>query len=318
MYLFSGEEDFLIDETVDALIDAAVEREARSFDLDILHGSDVDGSEIAVRASAYPLAGKWRVVVVREFEKAANKDALIPYLENPSGSTILVIIASRRDDRLKIFKVLKDKSVILECKPLYEDKIPSWIDRRIEQKGKKASPEACQLIQSRVGTSLRGIQNEIDKIFTFVAGRNNVEVEDVAAVVGISRQYNVFELQRAVGQHRVEKALEILGRMLEEGEQPTGIIVTLSRFFQKLWVYPDLRATAASDSQLAASIGVNPYFLRDYAEAARHYSPARVEQILSSLLEADIKIKTSAGTHETIMTMLLYEIMKLDSSMEPA
>ena len=240
IYLFYGEEDFLIDETLQVLIDKAVEPSARSFNLDIVHGSDVDAKDIISLASAFPMMAEYRVVVVKDFDKLANTESLIPFIENALPSTLLVLILEKPDFRLKVFKALEKYAAIVEFKRIYENKIPGWIENQISKLGKEASSDACLLIQSNVGNSIREIKNEIDKLFIYIGDKKFIEIDDVNAVVGISKRYNIFELQKAIGRKDIASAQEILERMLEAGEYPVSMIVMLTKYFQKLWIIWDI------------------------------------------------------------------------------
>src|SRR5258707_279654 len=160
IYLFYGEEDLLIEETLQLLIESAVDERSRTFNLDVLYGSETDSSRIAALALSYPMMAERRVVVVREFDKLSNKDTLLSYILKPSVTTSLVLIASKPDFRLKFYKAAKEQGTAIEFKPLYESNIPQWINKRVERLGKSISPEGCQLMLSYVGRSLREIQNE--------------------------------------------------------------------------------------------------------------------------------------------------------------
>jgi len=143
VYLFYGEEDLLIDEVVGLILDHAIEETTKSFNLDTVHGCDVSGEDIVRMASSFPMMGEKRVVVVREFEKTVNRDVLLPYIEHPSPSTVLVLIATKPDFRNKVFKALKDLARVGEFRQLYENEIPAWVGKRVQRMGKTILPEAA-------------------------------------------------------------------------------------------------------------------------------------------------------------------------------
>src|ERR1051326_930775 len=210
LYLFYGEEDFLIEQAVNLLIGEAVEESTRSFNLDVVYGGETDARRIVSLASAFPMMADRRVVVVRDFEKTSNRDSLEPYVDRPSPSTSLALVGSKPDMRLKLYKSIREHGVVIEMKQLYDNEIPGWIKRRVAELGKDISLEACQLMQLYVGRSLREIQNEIDKLFVYVGDQKKVGVEHVNKVVGVTRQYSVFELQKAIGQQNMARSQEIL------------------------------------------------------------------------------------------------------------
>jgi len=225
-------------------------------------------------------------------------------------STILVFVTAKADMRLRIYKAFQDKGVAAEFRQLYDNQIPDWIQRRIRRMKRAITPEASQLLQAHVGTSLRDIQNELDKLLVYVGEKRTVELEDVAAVVGVSRSFNVFELQRAIAQGDAGRAMEILQRMLDAGESPIGIVLMLTRFFQKVWVVPALRKRARSDGEIASALQVNPYYVREYLAASRRFPPGRFSDVFGALLEADTKLKSTQEDHRIIMTTLLYGLLK--------
>jgi DNA polymerase-3 subunit delta len=314
LYLFCGEEDFLIDEIVDILMEEALDESTRSFNLDVLYGSDVDAKNIVSIASSFPMMSERRIVVVREFDKTSNKDILTSYVEHPSPSTSLALISSRPDFRQKIYKSLKEHATVGEFKQLYENEIPQWINKRIRVMGKSANMEACQLIQNYVGRSLREIQNEIEKMFIYVGEKKILDVEDVHRVVGLSRQHNIFELQNALGAQNIGRALEILQNLLQSGESPVGMIVMLTRYFQKLWLAQELLAKNIAEGQIASALGTSPFFAKEYVAAARKFPTNRLTQCFAALLEADEMLKSSRMENSIIMTLLIHKLVRGERS----
>lgn len=313
VYLFFGEEDFLIEQTVDLLIKQALDETAKSFNLDIVQGSDVDAKDIVSLASAYPMMSERRVVVVREIDRLADKEPLIPFIENPSPTTLFVLISEKADFRLKFYKSLQTHAVVVRFNQLYEDKIPMWIENRIVKLGKKITSEACQLLQSHVGRSLREIQNEIDKLFIYIGDKKLIDVDDVNAVVGTSKRYNIFELQKAIGKKDIATAQEIMERMMDAGEYPVSMIVMLTKYFQKLWLIPEVNRKGLSEYQLASMLGIKQYFLKEYIEAARNYSSIQITKCFATLLEADETLKSSGRDEKLIMTLMVYKLINSNS-----
>ena len=314
LYLFYGLEDFLIDEAVTTLIENAVSPASQSFNLDVVYGGEVDVQDVVALASAFPMMSDHRVVIVRDAEKLATSEAsrelLLRYLEKPVQSTILVFVASKADMRLRVFKAFQDGGVSAEFRPLYDNQIPEWIRRRMNRLKRAITPEASQLLQAHVGTSLREILNEIDKLLVYVGEKRTIELEDVAAVVGVSRSFNAYELQKALSYGDAVRAMEILQHLLDAGDSPIGIIVTLTRFFQKVWVIPALRRKAHSDYELASALQVSPYYVREYVAAADRFLPGQVKSAFQALLEADTRLKSTQEDPRIVMTTLLYQLLK--------
>jgi DNA polymerase-3 subunit delta len=203
IYLFYGEEDFLIDEGVQAISEHALDPGMKSFNLDVMDGSKVDAKDVVAHASSFPMMGPRRIVIVREFEKLvvaeSAKEIVTAYVNRPLESTCLVLVSLDPDFRRRPFTDLKKKATLVECKPLYDQQVPGWVADRIKRLGKEANADACRLIHAYVGNSLRSLQNEIDKLLIFVGDRKEITSEDVATVVGASKGYTIFELQNAIG-----------------------------------------------------------------------------------------------------------------------
>ena len=264
IYLFHGEEDLMIDEGVELIIDTALDEGSRGFNLDVVYGSKVDVKDVVGHATSFPMMGKKRVVVVKEFEKLVGtdteKEIFSAYVNKPLESTILVLVSLEPDFRKKPFTDLKKRAELVECKPLYDDQVPAWIADRIRHQGREANVEVCRLIQAYVGNSLRSLQNELDKLYVFMGDRKKIALEDITAVVGATKGFTIFELQNAIGRKDPKDAIKILERMLEAGQSPQMIIVMLTRFFTQLWKLMDMRSGRLPESDIAREIGVSPYF----------------------------------------------------------
>ncbi len=312
LYLFYGEEDLLVNEAVDLLIRNAIDDATRQFNLDILYGSEIGAAELVSLAATFPMMSERRVIVVREFDKLPGRDALLPYIERPSPTTSLVLTALRPDFRVKIFKVLAEKATTVEFGRLYDNEILQWITRRVESLGKNVSPEAAELIPAYVGRSLREIQNEIDKLVIYVGGKRSISVGDVNAVVGMSKQFNIFELQNAIGSHNPARAHEILEHMLDAGEGATGMVIMLAKYFQKLWLIQDCLERKVPKQEIAAALRLSPkqlYFLENELRVAKAISRHEIEESFRALAQADERLKTSGGEEKMVMTLLLHQIL---------
>ena len=311
IYLLYGDEDFLIEETTDALISNALDEGTKSFNLDIVYGGEIAAKDIISFAASFPMMAERRVVIVREIERLTTKDGLLPYLEMPNLSTVLVFIASDPDFRQKFYKTAKENVTTVEFKSLYENEIPQWISERVEKLGKRITPEASQLMSGQVRRSLREIQNEIDKLFLFVEDKKVIDDDDVNSIVGISKQFNIFELQKAVGQKNLKRSIEIMERMLEVGESPIGIVVMLTKYFQKLWLVQELKPKMTSEYQLAGTLKISSYFIKEYVQASSRFTSAEIEHSFESLLETDEALKLSADP-KLSLTLMLYKCLNAE------
>jgi len=308
-YLFYGEEDLLADEAVEMIIEAALTEGERGFNLDVVYGGDADARNVVSHAAAFPMMAERRVVVVREFDRLSNRELLSPYIEKPSPTTCLILRAEKPDFRKKPYVAARKHAQVLEFRPLYENQVPAWIASRVKKEKKEISVEACKLLASYIGTSLREIQREIEKLLIYSGDRKSIEASDVMDVVGISREYNVFELQKAIGAREVERAVSILERMLMAGESATSIIVMLTRFYTFLWRIHDMGRRGVPNQEQSSELGIfKPNHLKEYQDAASKFSPSQIEAAFEHLAVTDFALKSSGGTPQLLMHLMLLKL----------
>lgn len=320
IYLFYGEEDFLIDECVQAIIEKALDPDMKGFNLDVVYGSKVEAKDVIAHAASFPMTSERRVVVVKEFEKLVSsetaKEIVTDYINRPLESTCLALISLEPDFRKKPFTDLKKKAELIECKPLWDNEVPSWVANRVHKLGKEVNPEACRLLHAYVGNSLRSLQNEIDKLFIFVGEKKQIAPEDVTTVVGATKGYTIFELQNAIGRKDTKEAVKILEKMLEGGQSPQMIIVMLTRFFNQLWKMTDLKLKRRGDADVAKEIGVSPYFLKQYIEFSSHFTLDQIERNFKALLDADTILKTSSRDSHLVLDLLIITLVSASHETE--
>lgn len=310
LYLFFGPEDFLISEATEKIIARVLSDEQRSFNLDVLYGSDVDAQHVVSVALSYPVTAERRVVVVREFDKLSGRELLGKYAESPPATTVLVLISAKTDFRKKPFSTLQKKAILVEFPALRESELFGWVMKRVKSQGRTIDPDACRLFASHVGDALREAQHELDKVYLYAGDRSTITVDDVSAVVGVTRDFNVFELQRAIGGRNVARATEILHRMLEAGESPTVIIIMLTRYFAALWKLTDARRRRASEGQLASEAGVHPRFVQEYLNALDVFGLADVERAFTILAATDEQLKSTTADPVLLMQVMVVNLMK--------
>jgi DNA polymerase III subunit delta len=309
VYFFYGEEEFLMQEAVDALLASAVEPQTRAFNCDILNGEDVEGKDIAAIALSFPMMSDRRIVVVKDFDRAGEIDPIERYIEQPVSTTILVLTVASPDMRKKPYPSLKKNTACYEFRRFYDNEIPPWIQERARKLHRSIAPDAAEMLNAYVGNSLRELANQIEKLLIAIGSRTKIEIKDVEAVVGISKEYSVFELAKAVGEKNAPRAYAITERMIECGEPPVFIVVMLVRHFGILWKLSELARTIRSESELARAVRVSPYFLKEYLAQLRRYPLRAIEDAFLALVKADEKLKSSSGDHKIILDVMLAEIM---------
>jgi DNA polymerase-3 subunit delta len=304
VYFFYGEEDFLIDEAVDSLIAGVLPEESRSFNLDVFYGNEVEARDVVAHANSFPMMAERRVVIVREYERLDDSETIESYVENPASSTVLVLVSKKSDAGIR------GKATTVEFRRLYDSELPAWIAERVSHYGKQVSRDASELLILNVGGSLRTLDSEIEKIAVYVGEKKNIDGEDVAAVVGVSKGYNVYELTKAVGDRNLKRSLEILERMMDFGEYPPLMVAALTKHFMTLLKLAEGRKRNMSESEIAASIRLSPRRVGEYMSQLRRYSPADLEKSFVPLARADEKLKFSSEDPRSVMTVLLHELIR--------
>lgn len=238
---------------------------------------------------------------------------VLSYLENPLQSTILVFCYKygKFDKRKKTYKAIEKNGVIVESTPLYDSKVPGWIEDFVAEKGYKISQQATFMLAEYLGNDLSKIANELEKLMLNVASGQEISLKLVQDNIGISREYNVFELQTALSKKDVFKANQIIN-YFEANPRSNPIVLVLgnlNNFFSKVLLYH--YAKDRSPQNLARELGVNPYFIKDYEQAARSYGYVKTMQIISYLRECDVKSKgvDSNTDHGGLMKELLFKIL---------
>jgi DNA polymerase-3 subunit delta len=213
------------------------------------------------------------------------------------------------DRRKKPFHSIRKTFPVLECKPLYEDQAPRWVETRARTSGKTIDQEAVRLLVAHVGTSLRALDGELAKLVIFAGAREAISADDVAAVVGVSREFSVFELQRVLGTGDTARAVSILEHLLDGGESPTFLLVMLTSYFVALWKVHELRRKEAPRGSIAAEIRVSPYFLQEYLAGAQRFPAPEIEEALCRLAEADAALKTTQADPRQVLHTLLARLL---------
>ncbi|WP_261382200.1 DNA polymerase III subunit delta [Mucilaginibacter achroorhodeus] len=320
LYLLHGEEPYYID-----LIGNYIERNVLSdaekgFNQTILYGKDTDVMTAINAAKRYPMMSDYQVVIVKEAQdmkwgrddddkKSINP--LLAYLEAPLPSTILVFCYKygKFDKRKKTFKAIEKNGLVFESAGLYDNKIPGWIEEYSNDKKYKIAPQASAILAEYLGNDLSKIANELDKLMLNIPRGQEISLKEVQDNIGISKEYNVFELQSALIKKDAYKANQIVN-YFEANPKANPIVLVLgnlNNFFSKVLAYHYVRDKANA----AKELGVSPYFLKDYEQAARGYNLAKTFQVISCLREYDLKSKglDSNTDHGGLMKELVYKIM---------
>jgi DNA polymerase-3 subunit delta len=294
IYFLMGEEPYYID-IISGYIEQNVLDEAeKDFNQTVLYGLDTDIDNVINTARRYPMMSEHQVVIVKEAQNINEIEKLALYAEAPLKSTILVINYKYKklDKRKKFFAAIAKNAVVFESKKLYDNEIPDWITGYLKETGKGIQPESAVLISEYLGNDLGKIVKELEKLrITIPADEKVINTLHIEKNIGISRDYNNFELQNALISKDVLKANRIVNYF---GKNPKNnpmalTLATLYYFFSRVLLYHEL--ADKSKSSVAAALKINPYFVQDYQRAAKNYSFIKLKQIMTLLREYDLKSK---------------------------
>ncbi|MDB5131344.1 MAG: polymerase subunit delta [Mucilaginibacter sp.] len=322
VYLLHGEEPYYIDLVSNYVEHQLLPDAEKGFNRTVLYGKDTDIMTVLGAAKRYPMMADYQVVLVKEAQdmKWGNDDTdkkninpLLNYLENPLPSTILVFCYKygKFDKRKKTYKAIEKNGLIFESAPLYDSKVPGWIEGFIAEKGYKINQQASLMLAEYLGNDLSKTANELEKLMLNVTAGQEITLKHIHDNIGISKEYNVFELQAALGKKDVFKANQIIN-YFEANPKTNPIILVLGNlntFFSKVLAYHYTQDK--SQQNLARQLGVNPYFVKDYEQAARSYNYGKTMQIISYLREYDVKSKgvDSNTGHGGLMKELVFKIL---------
>ena len=292
IYFLTGDEPYFIDMISDTIENEALDEADRAFNQIVLYGRDVDVETIANHARSFPMMGDRMVVIVKEAQDVKDLENFEAYLDSIPVTTLLVFAYKYKkfDKRKTLARKIDKKGVWFESKKLYDSNIPSWIQNYLKAEGYSITPKATQMLADFLGTDLHKIANELKKLTIALPKNKSIDDEDVERNIGISKDYNGFELQNAIGNRDVLKANRIVNHFGESKDNPLLVTaINLYSYFTKILKVH--LTTDKSQGNLASVLGVAPYFVKDYLTAARNYSPQICIRNISVLREFDMKSK---------------------------
>lgn len=295
VYFLMGEEDYYIGRISDYIMDTVLTETEKEFNLTLLYGSDTDIVSIINAARRYPMMSKYQVVIVREAQNLKNLDELIHYLQKPMSSTILVMCYKHGtlDRRKKITAELEKAGVLFESKKLKDTQLPGFISSYLKRKQVEIEPKASEMMAEFVGTDLNRMAGELEKlIITLPVGQKRITAEQIERNIGISKDYNNFELRNALIEKDVFKANQIV-KYFEDNPKNNPLQVTLAvlfNFFSNLMLA--YYAPDKSDQGIASQLGLrSPWQAKDYMAGMRKYTGVKVMQIIGAIRTCDAKSK---------------------------
>tara|TARA_Y100000589_G_C27123533_1_gene617512 strand:- start:232 stop:1239 length:1008 start_codon:yes stop_codon:yes gene_type:complete len=312
IYFLMGEEAYYIDKISDFIEDNLLDEAEKGFNQMVLYGRDVTIDDIVSNAKRYPMMAERQVVIVKEAQDLSRTiEKLASYAENPQPTTVLVINYKYKkiDKRKGLYKAInKNGSVVFESKKLYDNQVPDWIRRVLKGQGYDISPKAAQMLVEFLGTDLSKVNNELNKLKIVLPKGTQITPEHIEENIGISKDYNNFELRKAVGARDIVKAQRI-AKYFGDNPKDNPMVVTVAllfNFFSQLLHLHGM--TDKNPRSVASALRVNPYFVNEYIIAARNYPMKKVSATIALLREFDVKGK-GVGANAVPQGDLLKELL---------
>jgi DNA polymerase III subunit delta len=308
IYCLTGER-FLVDTTV-AAIRAAVLAQAgaaAAFNHDTFDLKESGMGGAIATARTLPMMAKRRLVVGKAIDevKAADLEPLVAYVEDPNPATCLLLVGDKVDVRLRAFAALRKRGFLHVFAPLRDNALAGWLRTEARVRGIDIKPDAAQALATLAGPDLGRLAQALEQLAIYVAGERAITIDDVEDLVSETREHAIFELTKAIGMGDVPRALALCANMLRNREPALKIQFMLARQLRQIWRAKELAASGASRGDIAAGVGINPYFLDDVLVPAKRMSRAALERALERLYQADLALKTSRVEPELALSRLV-------------
>jgi DNA polymerase-3 subunit delta len=311
VYLIHGDEDYFISKAVELLVDNAIEPSERSFNLDIFEGTETTSEAVLSSMLSFPFVGSRRLTVIRRFDKMDKKHRLdvADHISDLPDTNVLCLIAGEIKLTDEPYKKISPSSETLTFNRLRGADLTGFVSETAASLKKEMTDAAVDTLIDFIGDSVGDLMAEMEKLNLYVGDKKNIGVEDITAVVGKSRTFNIFELQRAISQRNPKRAQEIATKMLDSGEKPVYINYMLGRYFLNLLQVKHMTSKGTNSKDISTAVfgRWNP-FINEYTSAAKIYSIKQIKDALATLLDVDLKLKTGGYKDADAMVVVISEI----------
>lgn len=321
VYLLMGDEPYYPDMVCQAILDNCIDEFGKDFNETVCYGADVTAEQVVTASRRFPMMADRQLVVLKEAQLMKDVENLAVYCAEPLDSTVLVILMHKAsaDKRKALYKSVQKCGVVVDSPALRDYEVPRWIEKHFASRGLRIDPQACRLMAESVGTELSAIVVETDKLLkNLPEGAKEVSIGDIEKNVGISRQFNVFELTKALSFKDGGTALKIAAHLGNSAKFAMPMAVSaLYTHFYRILKYSALIASGGypSDEDKARALaGVNPYFYKEYDVAVRNYPQKKAMAVIALLCDYDYLGKGGDGgaaTPAELLTELVLKILNL-------
>ncbi|MFY7811412.1 MAG: DNA polymerase III subunit delta [Flavobacterium sp.] len=313
IYFLMGEEAFFIDKIIEVIENNILTEDEKGFNFMTLYGRDVSMDEIISHAKRFPLMSDYQLIIVKEAQELSRSiDKIESYLGQMQPTTILVFAFKYKtlDKRKKYTKIISEKGVLFESKKLYDNHVESWIIQTLKESKYGIEPKASAMLVEFLGTDLGKVNNELEKLKIILPSGSTITAHDIEQNIGISKDYNVFELRKAIGERDEIKSYKIIEYFAQNPKDNPMVVITaqIFSFFVQLLQYHGLKDK--SSTNVASSLKINPFFVKDYEKAAKNYPMKKVSYIIDTLKTIDAKSKglgaQNMSQHDLLKELLIH------------
>ncbi len=313
IYFLMGEEAFFIDKITEVIENNILTEDEKGFNFMTLYGRDVSMDEIISHAKRFPLMSDYQLIIIKEAQELSrNIDKIESYLNHIQTSTILVFAYKYKtlDKRKKYSKLISEKGLLFESKKLYDNQVESWIIQSLKDQNYGIEPKASAMLVEFLGSDLGKVNNELDKLKIILPPKSIITAQDIEQNIGISKDYNVFELRKALGERDEIKAYKIITYFAQNPKDNPMVVITsmVFAFFVQLLQYHGLKDK--SSTNVASVLKVGPFFVKDYEKAAKNFPMRKVSYIIDTLKLIDAKSKglgaQNMSQHDLLKELLIH------------
>jgi DNA polymerase-3 subunit delta len=312
VYFLFGEDTFSIGNGLKAIENAVKPLLKSDFDFEVFHGEEKTLDEVLSFAEAFPFGSIKKLIIFKDFDKVKDKKKLVNYVASPPEFTILVLIHSGEITNLSSepYQTLIEKKFLFEAKELKGKNLLDWLTGYCESIGKNISEENAQMLLDITGENRSMLESQIEKICIYLGDKREISLDSIKGLSTALKEYNIFDLQNAVGRKDKPAAMKIVFNMLDNGAEPTYIIFMLARYFTGLSRIAEMTSQKLPDAAAARIVGTHPFYYKDYLKAKSNYSDSNLYNSVQALLKADVTIKTTFADPKTVITILISEIIR--------
>ncbi|OGW27928.1 MAG: DNA polymerase III subunit delta [Nitrospirae bacterium GWC2_57_13] len=311
LYLFYGEEEYLIQEALDLLVKTVVDPSAKDFSYGSFSCRETPAGEIVAQAQTMPFLSEKRLVIAKDLDawKAADLEELQAYLASPSPYACLVLVSyERRYDKKAVLAAVEKAGAVTAFYALQERELPGWVAGWARERGKAINADAVQFIIQVVGGDLQKIRNELEKVELAIQDRKTITLSDVQRIVGDFREFSAFDLAEAIGRRDGEKALLVLSRLLQEGDQPLGLLGMVAWNMRRLVRAREMEKAGVGQDEIMKKLKVMFWQTASFREQMSRYGREELRTAFSLMAGADRALKSSGLRGELVLGRMILEL----------